>query len=122
MISTICQCSAVCLLSSSRLTIISDRMNLSKFSIMSAMKRISFFTMIIFIYLIVSTVGLQSNHTEISVSVTEESRKKGTHVLSKYWPLLSLTGVLGSFLNMFVLYIFISDRETLTTSINSMIW
>ena len=78
--------------------------------------------MIIFIYLIVSAVGLQSNYTEISGSAAEESRKKGRHVLSKYWPLHSLTGLLGSFLNMFVLYIFISDRETLTTSINSMIW
>lgn len=77
--------------------------------------------MIIFIYLIVSTVGLQSNHTETPWSAAEESRRKG-HILSKYWPLHSLTGLLGSFLNMLVLYIFISDRETLTTSINSMIW
>ena len=80
------------------------------------------FTMIIFVYLIVSTVGLQSNHTEINYSAAEESGKKGRHILSKYWPLHSLTGLLGSFLNMFVLNIFISDRETLTTSINSMIW
>ena len=79
------------------------------------MKRKSWFTLAIFIYLIVTTDGLQSNHT------AEESRQKG-HILSKYWPLLSLTGLLGSFLNMFVLYIFTSDRETLATSINSMIW
>ena len=85
------------------------------------MKRRSCFTLLMFIYLIVTTVGLQSNHTETSGSAVREPRRKG-HLLSKYWPLLSLTGLLGSCLNMFVLYIFISGRETLTTSINSMIW
>ena len=111
------------LLSSTHLTIISEPLDEPfKFSITSTMKRKSWFTMIIFIFLIVSAVGLQSNYTEISGSAAEESSEKGRHVLSKYWPLHSLTGLLGSFLNMFVLYIFISDRETLTTSINSMIW
>ena len=73
---------------------------------------------IIFIFWIASTAGIQVNQTEGLGGF----RREEVHGLSNLWPLHSLTGLLGSILNIFVLYIFISDRQTLTTSINSMIW
>ena len=84
------------------------------------MERKSFLTTIIFVYFIASTVGLKANQTEIFGLAN--LRKNEVHVLSSFWPLQSLTGLVGSVLNIFVLYIFISDRQTLTTSINLMIW
>ena len=84
------------------------------------MERKSFLTTIIFVYFIASTVGLKANQTEIFGLA--KLRKNEVHVLSSFWPLQSVTGVVGSVLNIFVLYIFISDRQTLTTSINLMIW
>ena len=44
------------------------------------------------------------------------------HFTTSLWPFQSAIGLIGSLLNGFVLYIFIQDRESLTTSVNAMIW
>ena len=73
-----------------------------------------------FVYFIASSSGIQVNQTELFGLA--KFRKDPGHSLAPFWPLHSLTGLIGSLLNIFVLYIFISDRQTLTTSINCMIW
>lgn len=74
----------------------------------------------IFVYFIASSSGIQVNQTELFGPA--KFRSDLGHSLATFWPLHSLTGLIGSLLNIFVLYIFISDRQTLTTSINCMIW
>ena len=48
--------------------------------------------------------------------------KHESHGLSKFWVLQSLMGVFGVGLNSIVLIIFVGERQTMATSVNSMIW
>ena len=46
---------------------------------------------------------------------------KGKHMFSKFWPLLSCVGAVGTTLNSYVLYVFYTERHSLVTSVNAMI-
>ena len=43
------------------------------------------------------------------------------NTVSRFWPLLSFIGVMGTIFNSYVLYCFISERNTMVTSVNVMI-
>ena len=58
----------------------------------------------------------------LSTNLTGDRRLKSQHLLSGWWPLLSLIGVLGTLLNSYVLFCFISERDNMVSSINVMIW
>ena len=46
---------------------------------------------------------------------------RSDHIFAKYWPLLSLVGLVGTTLNTYVLYSFYSDRSEIISSVNTMI-
>ena len=54
-------------------------------------------------------------------NVTSRSSLKSQHKFSRFWPLLSSIGVVGTVFNSYVLYCFISERNTMVTSVNVMI-
>ena len=54
-------------------------------------------------------------------NVTSRTTLKSQHKFSRFWPLLSSIGVLGTVFNSYVLYCFISERNTMVTSVNVMI-
>ena len=60
--------------------------------------------------------GFSENTTIARITIRNQ------HQLSNYWPYLSIFGFIGSFLNGFVFYVLIAERDSLTTSVNIMLW
>ena len=83
------------------------------------MKHLRFLTLIVLIGSSCS-VAVVNNITQASSLV--KFSKPESHGLSKLWVLQSLLGVVGLGLNSVVLIIFVSERQTMATSVNSMIW
>ena len=83
------------------------------------MKHLRFLTLIVLIGSSCS-VAVVNNITQTSSLV--KFSKPESHGLSKLWVLQSLLGVVGLGLNSVVLIIFVSERQTMATSVNSMIW
>lgn len=83
------------------------------------MKHLRFLTLIVLIGSSCS-VAVVNNITHTSSLV--KFSKPESHGLSKLWVLQSLLGVVGLGLNSVVLIIFVSERQTMATSVNSMIW
>ena len=46
---------------------------------------------------------------------------RSDHSFARYWPLLSIVGVVGTTLNSYVLYSFYSERAEIISSVNLMI-
>ena len=44
------------------------------------------------------------------------------HITTYLWPIQSGIGVIGTVFNGLLLYVFIQERESLTTSVNVLIW
>ena len=84
------------------------------------MKHLRFLTLIVLIGSSCSVAVVNTNITQTS-SLVKFSRPE-SHGLSKLWVLQSLLGVVGLGLNSVVLIIFVSERQTMATSVNSMIW
>ena len=78
------------------------------------------FTALIFIFLIGATSGvLERNSSYLPFNDYTKARSAR---LAWLWFLQSLLGLVGSVLNSIVLLIFIGERQTMATSVNSMIW
>ena len=63
---------------------------------------------------------VSDNTTYLSMDFTVVDKKK--HFLSSYWPWQSLFGLIGTFLNCYVLYAAFEERHSLISSVNAMIW
>ena len=46
---------------------------------------------------------------------------RSDHTFARYWPLLSIVGIVGTSLNSYVLYSFYSKRAEMVSSVNLMI-
>ena len=75
--------------------------------------------------LVVLTIHLLLSRTlsepSLPSNVTSPTHLKSQHRLASWWPLLSSIGVLGTIFNSLVLFCFISERNTMVTSVNVMI-
>ena len=59
--------------------------------------------------------------TSSSHNSTQSRRRRSEHVLAPWWRLQSVTGVVGTLLNSFTLYMFIIERSNLINTVNAMI-
>ena len=68
-----------------------------------------------------SSVTVVSNNISLASNLLKFSKPE-SHGLSNLWVLQSLLGVVGVGLNSMVLIIFVGERQSMATSVNSMIW
>ena len=52
----------------------------------------------------------------------DSSSKKSEHRMALAWSLNPIFGLIGTFLNSFILYMFYTERQTFIKPINAMIW
>ena len=64
-------------------------------------------------------VRVYSENTTLSHDISALTKR---HKLTNFWPFLSTFGLIGTFLNGFVMTVLITERHSLTTSVNVMIW
>ena len=79
---------------------------------------------ILLLFLLLQVSASSSDVMAPPVNVTTRTRTatlKSQHKFSRFWPLLSSIGVMGTIFNSYVLYCFISERNTMVTSVNVMI-
>ena len=79
------------------------------------------------IIIVIILIGSSCSVAVVNTNLTQTSSlvkfsKPESHGLSKLWVLQSLLGVVGLGLNSVVLIIFVGERQTMATSVNSMIW
>ena len=65
--------------------------------------------------------GITSENTT-SLDIGYKVIEKKKHFLSSYWPCQSVFGMIGTFLNCYVLYAAFEERHSLISSVNAMIW
>ena len=70
--------------------------------------------------LLIGISGMNSENTTLLDVHTVLDQEK--HYLSAFWPWQSVVGLIGSFLNCYVLYALFEERRSLVTSVNAMIW
>ena len=75
----------------------------------------------IFLLLLLLPVSQSMSETTVAANVTFPGFLKSQHKFSRFWPMLSSIGVVGTILNSYVLYCFISERNNMVTSVNVMI-
>ena len=76
----------------------------------------------VFIFLLL-VVCSDQNFTDIGLhQLRTETKARSFHPLAGNWALHSILGILGTFLNSFVLYHFVQERHDFLNSINIMIW
>ena len=66
-------------------------------------------------------LALVSDTSAQNLTKAEDRKLKSEHSLAVLWRFCSLGGVIGTILNGYVLYLFISERKSLLTSVNAMI-
>ena len=72
------------------------------------------------LYLLLLIFKLISISDTSAQNVTDR-KPKSEHSLAVFWRFCSIGGIIGTILNGYVLYLFISERKTLLTSVNAMI-
>ena len=67
-------------------------------------------------------VSHENNHS-IDFLYVKDNKVENDHYLVKWkaWQFLSVVGLFGTFFNIFLLYVFYSERKMMTTSVNAMI-
>ena len=55
-------------------------------------------------------------------AVNDSSSKKSEHRMALAWSFNPIFGLIGTFLNSFILYMFYTERQTFIKPINAMIW
>ena len=73
------------------------------------------------LYLHIWTIFGSTNEKLVNQTSSYPPPPRSHHPFAKYWPFLSIIGIFGIFLNIFVLYSFYSERATMVSSVNIMI-
>ena len=86
--------------------------------------RLRLVTVVLLLLLLLLQLSPSSSEVIPAVNVstkTTTAAPKSQHKFSKFWPLLSSIGVMGTIFNSYLLYCFISERNNMVTSVNVMI-
>ena len=71
---------------------------------------------LLFILMVVGSIGARND------SGSGFKRKKSDHKMAMVWALNPIFGLIGTFLNGFILYMFYTERQSFIKPINAMIW
>ena len=101
-----------------------NREHFKNFSVLNCPMRVmKHFRVLALLILLGSSCSVAVVHSNITqTSNLQKFSKPESHGLSNLWVLQSMLGVVGVGLNSMVLIIFVGERQTMATSVNSMIW
>ena len=68
-----------------------------------------------------SILNAASDNKSSTIQNRGSQMLRSDHTFAKYWPLLSLVGLVGTTLNSYVLYSFYAERSEIISSVNTMI-
>ena len=75
----------------------------------------------IFLLYLLSWHSVSAANETTYISIQNSSTLRSDHEFARYWPLLSIIGIVGTCLNSYVLYSFYSERAEIVSSVNLMI-
>ena len=78
--------------------------------------------LLLFLTFLILSSRIDCGNLTVNPAVASSDNKKTSHFTCSLWPYQMLVGLAGVVLNSHVLRIFITERDTLVTSVNSMIW